>query len=74
MHIIFLKNGYVVTDGISSVHTFMFTDFPSRHECLVAAATTAFALETIWGNHQNIVKRGKLVKRAGIVYERPKGR
>jgi hypothetical protein len=56
-------HGYVVTDGLSYVRTFLEREYDSRQACLYAAASTAILKETIWGNS----RRGKIVRKVGII-------
>ena len=47
-NIIVTKNGYIVTDGLSFVHTFLVHAYGSRQACFYAAITIAFHRETVW--------------------------
>jgi hypothetical protein len=53
MHILITKNGYVVTDGISFVQTFLLNAYETRQACLYAAVTVAFLRETVWSHHNH---------------------
>ena len=66
-HIIAIKNGYIITDGISFVQTFLVNAYESRKACLCAAITTAFLHETVWGQHLNRPQYGKIVKKGGTI-------
>ena len=70
MHIISTSNGYVVTDGITFVKTFLFRSYESRQACFFAAVNDAIFEETVWDRH----RRGKIVKKIGVIRERFIGR
>lgn len=66
MHIIATTHGYILTDGLSFVQTFLVNSYDTRQACLFAAISTAFTKETIWNQH---LHRGRIVKKAGIIHE-----
>jgi hypothetical protein len=70
MHIISTANGYVVTDGLTFIKTFLVRAYGTRHACLVAAVSLALLEETVW----NGSSRGRIVKKIGVIRERSVGR
>ena len=70
MHIISTSNGYVVTDGITFVKTFLLQAYESRQACFFAAVTEAIFEETVWDGQ----RCGKIIKKIGVIRERFIGR
>ena len=68
MHIFSTKNSYVVTDGISFVQTFLVRKYLSRQVCFYDATSTALLKETLYGFHNAITHRGRIVRKVGIVH------
>lgn len=69
MHILSTTNGYVITDGVSFVQTFLVSAYESRRACLYAAISVAVCRETIWGHHNHHMQHGRIVRKAGIIRE-----
>ena len=67
MHIISTTHGYVITDGMSFVQTFLVNTYESRQACLYAAITVAIHHETLWCNRNNRIDRGRIVRKAGAI-------
>jgi hypothetical protein len=70
MHIISTSNAYVVTDGLTFVKTFLIRAYESRQACFFDAVTTAVLEETVWDHN----RRGRIVKKIGVIRERSVGR
>ncbi len=68
-HIISTTHGYVITDGLTFVKTFWIRTYGNRRECFYAAVEAAVLMETIWGHHDDRPKRGRIVRKAGIIRE-----
>ena len=67
-HIIFTTHGYVITDGLTFVKTFWISTYGNRQDCFYAAVSAAVLMETVWGHHNNQPKRGRILRRMGVIW------
>jgi hypothetical protein len=67
MHIISTTHGYVITDGLSFVRTFLVNAYESRQACFYAALTLAIQQESVWCNRNHRPERGRIVRKVGVI-------
>ena len=68
-----MKHGYIVTDGLSFVQTFLEQAYESKQDCFYAAVSIVILRETIWGHNTYRTQRGRIVRKAGIIRQQSVG-